>query len=117
MPERIVDVFEAIQIHKEYGDFLRVARSQDDGLAHAVIKEHAIRQTGQKVVLSRVGHLCGHGPRCGSVTENDYRSSSLSSPVMDGGNGILDWRFESITPNEDTVRWQAHGLVSPCCQA
>jgi alkyl hydroperoxide reductase subunit AhpC len=49
--ERIVDVFEAVQIQKEHGDLFAVTRRQGDRLTNAVVQEHSIRQSGQKVVL------------------------------------------------------------------
>ena len=49
--EGIVDVFEAVQIQKEHGDLFAVTLRQGDRLTNAVVQEHSIGQSGQKVVL------------------------------------------------------------------
>src|SRR5271168_4952010 len=103
MSEGIVDVFETIQIQKEYRDLFGVPGSQSDGLIHTVIEEHAIGQTSQKVVLRGMGHLQGHSPGGAHVAKNDYRSRGDSFPVVDGGDGVLNRNFKSVAPDEDTV--------------
>src|SRR5579872_5887094 len=116
MSEGIVDVFEAVQIQKEYGDFFQMPRSQSDRLVYTVVQEHAIGQAGQKVVLGRMGHLLGHGASSAHVAKDDDGPRSFPLMVMDGSDGIFDRRFRSITPYEDTVRWQMHGFVQFHCR-
>ena len=67
---------------------------------------------GQKVVLGRMGHLQRHRPGHAHVAENDDRSGSLPFAVVNGGDEVFDRNFKSVTPDEDRVRRQVHGLVS-----
>ena len=81
MSQGIVDVLEAIQIQKQHGDFFRVTRRQGDRLADPVVQQHAIGQTGQKVVLGRMGHLQRHRPgRTFHGLALDGAASARSSP-------------------------------------
>jgi hypothetical protein len=94
MSQGIVDVFEAIQIQKQHRDIFHVTWGQDDRLANPVVEEHAIGQTGQKVVLGRMGHLQRHRPGRADVAENDYRSARLPFTVVDGGRQSLRSEFQ-----------------------
>ena len=110
MPQRIVDVFEAIQIQKQHRDVFHVTRRQGDRLADPVVQQHPIGQPGQKVVLGRMGDLQRHRPGDAHVAKNDDRSGGLPFAVVNGGDGVFDRNFKSVTPDEDGVRRQVHGL-------
>src|SRR5229473_612279 len=62
MSQRIVDVFETIQIQKDHGNRVVLAVSQGNGLRDSVVEQHAIGEIGDKIVLSGVGHLERHSP-------------------------------------------------------
>ena len=78
MSQGIVDVLEAVQIQKQHRDSFLVTRRQGDRLADPVVQQHAIGQTGQKVVLGRMGHLQRHRPGRAHVAENDDGSGRLA---------------------------------------
>src|SRR3981081_4413479 len=63
--------------------FFKVTPRQENRLVNAVVEEHSIGQTGQKVVVGRMGHLHRHRPGCAHVAENDYRSVSMPFTVPD----------------------------------
>ena len=81
-------------------------------MVNSVVQQYSIWQTRQKVVMGRMGHLQRHRLGRAHVVENDDRSASLSFTVVDGGDGVFDRSFKSVTPDKDTVGWQVHGLVS-----
>ena len=84
MSQGIVDVLEAIQIQEQHRDVLRVTRRQSDRLANPVVQEHSIWQTGQEVVLSRMGHPQSHVMGRAHVAEHDHRSRNPPFTVVDG---------------------------------
>ena len=57
MPQRVVDVFEAIEIEEQHGQPVAVAPGQRDRLGEPVVQQHAVGQVGQKVVLSQMRQL------------------------------------------------------------
>ena len=89
---------------------------QGDRLAYPVVQQHSIGQTGQEVVLGRVGHLERHRLGHTHIAENNYRSDNRSFPVVDRGDGVLDRNFNSVTLDQETVQWQMHGAVFSNCE-
>ena len=69
----------------------------------------------RKSCCGRMGHLQRHRPCRAHVAKNDDRSGGLPFAVVDGGNGVFDRNFKSVTPDEDAVRRQVHGPVLPDC--
>lgn len=59
-----------------------------------------------EVVLSGMGHLQCHRAGGPDVAENDDRGGGLPFTVVDGGDGVFDGNFKSVTLNENTVRRQ-----------
>ena len=58
--QRIVDVFEAIQIQKQDRNMTLVTPRQAIAWLIRSFRSDPIGQTGQKVVLGRMGHLLRH---------------------------------------------------------
>ena len=59
MPERVVDVLEAIQIHVDHRDLLAVATGAGQCLAEPILEQQAIGQAGEGVMLRLVRELVG----------------------------------------------------------
>ena len=78
VPERVVDVLEAVEVQEQHRDLVLVARGQRDRLADPVVEKHPVRQAGQEVVLGRVRHLLRHRPRRAHVAEHDDRAGRPS---------------------------------------
>ena len=93
--------------------FFVVPRRQGDGLVDAVVQQHAVGQTGQKVVLGGMRHLHGHGTGRADVAEDDDRAGGLPFAVVDGCHGVFDGNFRSVAPNEDAAGRQVHRAVLP----
>ena len=56
----------------------------DQGKPNPVVQEHSIWQTGQEVVLSRMGHPQSHVMGRAHVAEHDHRSRNPPFTVVDG---------------------------------
>ena len=84
-----------------------------DRLAEPVVQEHAIGQTGQVVMLGRMGDLQRHRPGRAHVAEDDHGSGRMPLAVMHGGYGVLDRDFMSVTAHEYAVRRQVDGWSCP----
>ena len=74
VPERIVDVLEAVQVEHEQGDRERGAspRGPLDGLLEPVVEQNAIRQPGQRVVEGLVGELILLTPPLGNIAHDRH---------------------------------------------
>ena len=108
MSQRIVDVFETIQIEKNHGDGSILPASQGNRLIDPVVEQQAIGQIRNKIVLRGIRHLVRHGPRRAHIMENDHRSDDAACSVMDGGSGIFNRGFKSIATDEDAIYDQSH---------
>ena len=111
MPERIVDVFEAIQIQKQHRDFFRVTRREGDRLADPVVQQHAIGQTGQKVVLGRMGHLPRH--RQGRTFHGLALDGVAQRPQQPA---LLDLALDEIVLRAQLERLHGQRLVVQACE-
>ena len=90
-----------------------VAGRSADGLLHAIRKQHAIRQSRQKIVLRGVRHLQRDGLGGGQIAERDNRSTGASRFILKGSDGIFDGNFDAVSPLEDTVRESLRLLAFP----
>ena len=115
MPQRIVDMLEAIEIQEQHYDFLRVAQRHDNRLSDAVVQKHSIGQAGQEIMLCRMSRLQRQCARLADVAKDDDGSGHLSFAVVDGGDGVFDRSFKSIAPDEDAIRRQVNRLILPDC--
>ena len=114
MAQGIVDVLEAIQIQKQHADSL-VRDAGAKAIAWLTRSFNSIR-LGKPVRKSCSAEwvICQrHRPGRAHVAENDDRSGGLPFAVVNGGNGVFDRNFKSVTPDEDAVRRQMH--VSGLC--
>jgi hypothetical protein len=111
MAQGIVDVFEAVEIQKEYGEVFFLAASQGNGLSDAVAQQHAIGEVGDDIVLGGVGHLKRDCVGRGGIVKNDDRADDAASAVVERGGGILDDRFEPVAPDEEAIIGQAYRAV------
>src|SRR5581483_703191 len=59
MSERVVDLFETIQVEKRHGQQLAMALCLGDELSQQSTEEAAIGKRGERVVVSQVFHLFG----------------------------------------------------------
>ena len=64
-------------------------------------------------MLGQIGHSERQRPRRAHVVKHHDGAGHLSSAVVDGCGGILDGGFDSVAPDQDAVRGEAHGLVFP----
>ena len=115
MSQGIVDVLEAVQIQEQHCDLLLMALRSGNRLADPIVQEHPIGQTGQEIVLGRMGYLQRHGAGRAHVAENDDGSRDLPFAVMDGRDAVLDRHFMSVAADQDAVRRQVHGPVLIDC--
>ena len=60
-------------------------------------------------MLGGVGHPQRHRPADAPVAEDDDCAGRVPCPIVDGGDGILDRNFMSVTPDQNAVRRQVHG--------
>ena len=111
VPERVVDVFEMIEIEKKQCDLLVMALGQTDRLGQALGQQRAVRQVGEKIVLGQVGHFQGHCPRFTDVVEDNDRAGILAVPVVNGRSGILNRRLMTIAANQHAICGQPDGAV------
>src|SRR5471032_503213 len=115
MSKGIVDVFEAIQIQEQHRDGFLVTVRERYRLVDPVVQQHAIGQTGQKVMLGQMGHLQRHSPSGAHVAKNSYRPGSPPFTVVDRRGAPFDPSFTSVMPSENTVWRQVYGAVPPGC--
>ena len=54
--QRIVDVFEQIQVDEQDGDAIAAIRGVDDEQAQRLVKLQTVRQASQRIVMGQVGH-------------------------------------------------------------
>src|ERR1017187_7615289 len=114
MSQGIVDVLEAVQIQIQHsGETLLPARKKDR-LANAVIQELPIGQPGEKVMLGGIGQLLLQCPRCAHVAEHDNRSGHLPLTAVNGGDGIFNRNFASVTADQNTVQRQVSLSILRC---
>ena len=113
MPQGIVDVFEAIQIQKQHRDFFRVPLRQGDGLRTRSFRSMRLGRPVRKS-CSAEWAICSAIARAVLTSRNTITAPvGLPCPVMDGGDGVFDRNFNSVTPDEDAVDRQMHGAVLP----
>ena len=74
-------------------------------------KQHSVGQTGQKVMLRRVGHLQRHGPRRADIAKNDNRAGDPALHDRESVPPSLRWELHAIAPDQDAVRRQPDGPV------
>jgi hypothetical protein len=115
MSQGIVNVLEAVQIQEQYCDLFLMALRSGNRLAHPIVEEHPIGQTGQEIVLGRMGYLRRHGAGRAHVAENDDGSRDLAFEVMDRRDAVLDRHFMSVAADQDAVRRQVHYPVLIDC--
>ena len=109
--ERIVDVFEAIQIQKQHGVMLAVATGQGNCVLHAVAQQRPVRQIGEKIMPGQMRHPFPGLARGAYIVEHDYRARDVTCAVVDRGSRIFDDGFKTVAAQENAVRGQPHGLV------
>jgi hypothetical protein len=112
MAEGVVDVLEPVQVEEEHRDLLLVARGEGDGLRHAVVQEHAVRQAGQEVVLGRMRHLYRDGAGEPHVPEDDHGPGALPPAVVDGRDGRGDGDVHPVPAHQDRVRGERQALMA-----
>ena len=94
MSERIVDVFETVQIQKQHRHTASCdGRARPIALVNPVVQQHSIGQARQKVMLGGVGHPQRHRPADAPVAEDDDCSGRVPGPIVDGGDGVFDRNF------------------------
>ena len=108
MSQRIVDVFETIQIQKDHGNRSVLAASQGNRLSDPVVEQQAIGQIRDNIVLRGVRHLDRHGPCRAHIMENNHRSDDAACPVVDRRGGIFNGGFKSVAADEDAIHSQSH---------
>ena len=108
MPQRVVDVLEAVEVEEQHGDLLQVPLGQAQRLRDPVVQQHPVRQARQEVVLGRVQDLLSHGAGLCHVAKNDHGAVDLAFAVANGGDGSLHRRLEPVTPDQDVVRRRLH---------
>jgi hypothetical protein len=106
VPERIVDVLEAIEVEVEDRDVSLVARGRADRVADAFLEEHAIRQAGEIVMLRRMRHLQRRRARLADVPEHDDRAEWVALTIVNRRDGVLDRNLGAVAPDERAVRRQ-----------
>lgn len=86
MAERVVDVFEAVEIEKQHGNPLAVTSRKRDRLPYPVMQGRAVGKAGQKVVLGGVHHRHRHRPRGADIAKNADRPGDLALAIVYGRN-------------------------------
>jgi len=56
VPERVVDVLEAVYVEKQHGHLRAPPVGERNGVVQPIMQQHAIRQVGEGVVLREVQH-------------------------------------------------------------
>src|SRR6185312_2987396 len=95
--ESVVDVLEAIQIEEQHRQFLPMAVRYGDRLRQAVIENDSVWNVRETVVLREIGHADRQSPRGAHVVEHHDGPGNASTPVVDGGGGVLDCGFYTVT--------------------
>src|SRR6202046_3608043 len=111
MAERVIDIFEIIQIQKKHGDRSVLAASQGNRLADPVIEQKTIQQTRHNVGLGVGGHFNGQGAAHTHNVKNDNSSNTAASPVVNRRGGIFNGAFKSVAPDKNTIRSEPDGPV------
>ena len=111
MAQRIIDVFETIQIQKDHGNRSVLATSQGNRLSDPVVEQQAIGQICDSIVVRGVRHFKRHGPRCAHVVKNDHSSDHAACPVMDRRGGIFNGGFKSVAADENAIRGESDRFV------
>jgi hypothetical protein len=57
VPERVVNLFEVIQIDIQHSELFALALGKRNRVAEPVLQQRAIRQIGQRIVLGRMRHF------------------------------------------------------------
>ncbi len=55
MPERVVDLLEAIEIEQQHGEALVIAMRAQDRLLQPIEEQRAVGQVGERVVVGEIG--------------------------------------------------------------
>src|ERR1039458_1445292 len=108
MAQRIVYVFEMIQVQKDHCNRSVLAASQGNRLRDPVVEQKAIGQVGNNIVPRGMRHLERHGPRRAHIMEYNHRSDDAAYPVMDRRGGIFNSGFKSVASEEDAIYSQPH---------
>src|ERR1700735_1409580 len=111
MAERVIGVFEIVQIQKKHGNRSVLAAGQRNRLADPIVEQEAIRQTGNSVVLSVVGHFKRHRASRAHIVKNDNSSNDTAFPVGYRRGGSFNRAFKSVAPNKNTIRSESDGTV------
>jgi hypothetical protein len=57
MAQGVIDVFEAIQVEKQYRSLSSVAARGGDRLTQSISQQYAIGQLGKRIVVGQIGHF------------------------------------------------------------
>src|ERR1700722_18397826 len=87
MSQRIVNLFEIVQIETDHRELGPPAR-QGDGLFHAFTKEHPVRQFGQRVVACHERDACLSLLALGDVLVRRDPSTTGHGLEVDGDNSV-----------------------------
>src|SRR6185312_13792463 len=109
----VVDVLEAIQIEEQHRQFLPMTVRHGDRLCQAVIENNSVCDVRETVVLGEIRHADRQSPRGAHVVEHHDGPGNASTPVVDGGGGVLDCGFYTVTADQNAVGGEAHRLVVP----
>ncbi len=104
VPERVIDVFEPIEVYEQHGQAGVAAPGRRNRLGQPVVQQRSVRQVGEHVVLRQMRQSQRHRPLCTHVVEHDHCTGRLPFSIVDRGRGICDGRFEPVTPDENAVR-------------
>ena len=83
MPERVVDIFETVEIHQQQCDQPAIAARTFEGLGQPIEKHHAIGEIGQAVVHGLMLQRNDLVAAVGDVAQERHPVRKLSS--------VLDW--------------------------
>src|ERR1700719_2526754 len=111
MTQRVVDLFESVQINAQHCDVSPMPTRYHNGLAQSIFEERSVGQIRENIVLCQMGHLQSHCRSLGYAAENDNRPGQHPLTIMDRGGGILDGTFLPVAPNENTVWRESHGAI------
>src|SRR5438093_12693533 len=96
MPVRVVDVFEAIEVHEQQRDRRLRAIRDGESLLRAVVEKETIRQTGERVVHRETTQLLIHLAALAYVAEE--RAERRTVGGADRRDGQFDREGDAILP-------------------
>src|SRR5579864_9266783 len=111
MSQGIIDVFEMIQIQKEYRKRSVLTASQGNRLSDPVVEQHTIGQIREYIVLRGVRHLVRHGPRRAHIVENDNRSYNPAHSVVYRSGGVFNSGFKTVAPDQDAIHSKSDSSI------